>query len=111
MTESKHYDRKHTDRQFNIGDWVWLKLMTRTAVAISTNTEGAQPGALPGADTQGGVRAPGRARHHPLDGAPPAGLLRHVPHRQQLQEPTHRRRRRQAHRGVEDALARRGGGR
>ena len=37
---SKHYDRKHTDRQFNIGDWVWLKLMTRTAVAISTIRKG-----------------------------------------------------------------------
>ncbi|PWZ54406.1 hypothetical protein Zm00014a_016228 [Zea mays] len=72
---------------------------------------GSQPGALPGADTQGGVRAPGRARHHPLDGAPPAGVLRHVPHRRQLQEPPHRRRRRQAHRRVEDALARRRGGR
>jgi hypothetical protein len=32
---SKYYDNKHTDRTFEVGDWVWLKLMTQTAVGIS----------------------------------------------------------------------------
>jgi hypothetical protein len=31
----KHYDRKYTDRTFQIGDWVYLKLMARTAFGIS----------------------------------------------------------------------------
>jgi hypothetical protein len=30
----KHYDRKHTDRTFHIGDWVYLKLMARTTFGI-----------------------------------------------------------------------------
>jgi hypothetical protein len=25
---SKYYDTKHTDRTFQVSDWVWLKLMT-----------------------------------------------------------------------------------
>jgi hypothetical protein len=25
---SKYYDNKHIDRTFEVGDWVWLKLMT-----------------------------------------------------------------------------------
>jgi hypothetical protein len=32
---SKYYDNKHTDRTFEVGDWVWLKLMTQTAEGIS----------------------------------------------------------------------------
>jgi hypothetical protein len=37
---SKHYDNKHTDRHFEVGDWVWLKLMTQIAMAISTLHKG-----------------------------------------------------------------------
>ena len=31
---------KHTDRSFQVGDWVWLKLMARAAVGISNLEKG-----------------------------------------------------------------------
>jgi len=31
---------KHTDRSFQVGDWVWLKLMARAAVGISKLQKG-----------------------------------------------------------------------
>jgi hypothetical protein len=37
---TKHYNRKHVDRTFQIGDWVWLILMARSTVAISTLQKG-----------------------------------------------------------------------
>jgi hypothetical protein len=37
---SKYYDNKHTDRSFQVGDWVWLKLMGRAAVGISNLQKG-----------------------------------------------------------------------
>jgi hypothetical protein len=36
----KHYDRKHTDQTFQIGDWVYLKLMARTTFGISDLCKG-----------------------------------------------------------------------
>jgi hypothetical protein len=37
---AKHYNRKHVDRNFTVGEWVWLKLMAQSAIAISTLQKG-----------------------------------------------------------------------
>lgn len=37
---TEHYNTKHVDRNFTVGEWVWLKLMARSAVAISTLQKG-----------------------------------------------------------------------
>jgi hypothetical protein len=50
-----------------------------------------QPGEVPGAGAEGRVRAPQRRRHHHVGGVAREGLLHHVPHGQQLQEPPRRR--------------------
>ena len=36
----KYYNYTHMDRSFNIGDWVWLKLMARLVLSISTLQKG-----------------------------------------------------------------------
>ena len=57
-------------------------------------------GAAPGGGAAGGVRAPGGAGDRHLVGVAAAGVLRHVPHRQQLQEPAAGGRRGPPHRRV-----------
>jgi hypothetical protein len=34
------YDAKHTDMAFNVGDWVWVKLLCRPVASLPTQTKG-----------------------------------------------------------------------
>ena len=36
----KYYDAGHRDVEFQVGDWVWLRLLNRTAHALSPGAKG-----------------------------------------------------------------------